>query len=171
MFSGNLPFHNIRNEFQLMRVVKRGGRPPRPTHDLCHSRGLTDGMWKLMEDCWAHHSQNRPSAAQVVPRIHALCHPLVDDRPCDTFPLLLSPQLMRSKCEHPLAALWDMVGGIPSRSMSDMYSQQAESPAAVSCRDHDYRAGARDRDPEWSLDERDPKRRRTERMEKDRPGR
>jgi hypothetical protein len=170
MFSGNFPFHDIRNEFQLMIVVKRGGRPSRPTHSLCQSRGLTDGMWKLIEDCWADHPQKRPSAAEVVPRIRTLCDPQVDGRPWDTFPLLLSPQLLRSKSEHPLAALWDMAitfsDGVPSTSMSSTDSRQAESPASG---DHDYSARARDPELEWAHGQRDRKRLKTEHI-KGRPG-
>jgi hypothetical protein len=171
IFSGNFSFHHIRNEFQLIRVVKQGGRPPRPTHNLCHSRGLTDAMWNLMEDCWADHPQNRPSAAEVVPRIRTLCDTQVDDRPWDTFPLLLSPQLLRSKSEHPLAALWDMAitfnDGMPPTHTPSTHSRQAESPAS---NDHDHGATTLKRDPEQGLGQRGPKRRKTQRTKKGRPG-
>ena len=104
MFSGSFPFQDIRNDFKFMLEVKRGKRPLRPPHDLSSSRGLTDEVWKLMEECWASHPEDRPSAVQVVGSIRSLRHLQADQRPLDDF--RFSPRDLHSKDDHPFAPLF-----------------------------------------------------------------
>jgi hypothetical protein len=106
MFSGSFPFQDIKNEFRFMLEVKQGKRPLRPPHDPSSSRGLTDEVWKLMEECWASHPEDRPSAAKVVRCIRSLCHLQADQRPPDDFHF--SPRNFRSKLrvDDPFAPLF-----------------------------------------------------------------
>jgi len=42
-------------------AIREGKRPPRPTHPA-----FTEGLWALMQRCWAHDSCLRPDAAEVL---------------------------------------------------------------------------------------------------------
>lgn len=66
IFTGNYPFPNIPNNSTVMLKVIAGERPLRPVGALYRNRGLTDRMWGLMEDCWAHNPTHRPTASQIV---------------------------------------------------------------------------------------------------------
>lgn len=52
-----------------MLKVGRGERPARPLGFTYLDRGLTDRMWRLIEDCWEHNPHNRPNASQVLGRL------------------------------------------------------------------------------------------------------
>ena len=47
------------------------GIPSRPYH-LCRSRGLSDGIWHLIEHCWDRDPRQRPLASQIVKYLRAL---------------------------------------------------------------------------------------------------
>lgn len=72
MFSGDHPFRDIVNEFQVPAAVKRGRRPSRPSRKLCRMRGLEDEIWRLMENCWSAEPLERPTSNQIVERLRAL---------------------------------------------------------------------------------------------------
>jgi hypothetical protein len=48
-FSGLFPFDRYRDETVVLQVVS-GARPGRPRGSL--GLGLTDGIWKMMQECW-----------------------------------------------------------------------------------------------------------------------
>lgn len=58
-----------------MLKVGQGERPARPL--AYRDRGLTDHMWRLMEDCWTHAPKNRPNASQI---LESLPRPTSDPR-------------------------------------------------------------------------------------------
>ena len=72
MFSGTYPFHDIKNDFQVINAIRRGKRPSRPSHDLCQTRGLSDEIWGLIETCWTGESSGRPTANRVMQQLHTL---------------------------------------------------------------------------------------------------
>ncbi|KAG6896478.1 hypothetical protein C0992_008014 [Termitomyces sp. T32_za158] len=63
MFTGEFPFGN--NRAAALSIIQ-GARPKRPTSHVHVQRGLTDTMWALMEWCWSHSPENRPSAAEIL---------------------------------------------------------------------------------------------------------
>ena len=56
--TGNLPFHRDANLTVFMKVVE-GERPPRRA-------GFTKSLWAMLERCWAHKPNNRPSIERVL---------------------------------------------------------------------------------------------------------
>jgi hypothetical protein len=85
MFSGDIPFHEMKNDFQVMTAVMRGTRPSRPSYDTCLIRGLDDELWSLIELCWTQEPNNRPAAHQIVERLSSLPTCTVDSRPIEGF--------------------------------------------------------------------------------------
>jgi hypothetical protein len=104
MFSGNYPFHDIKNDFQVIFAVKHGRRPSRPSHDLCQTRGLNDKVWELIKTCWATEPSERPSAGQIVEQLRALPSRPVDDRPLDNFNNLFPSQVLH-EANNPFSPL------------------------------------------------------------------
>ena len=63
VFSGDIPFGNIRNEAATAQIV-RGGRPAKP--QAAEQLGLTTEMWKFIEKCWSANPTERPTMDEVV---------------------------------------------------------------------------------------------------------
>ena len=61
---GKLPFANDTDYIISMKVVK-GERPPRRAK-------FTEGLWELLEVCWAPHPNNRPSIEEVLRSLRAV---------------------------------------------------------------------------------------------------
>lgn len=56
--TGELPFHNHR-EISISFKVIEGERP-------CRGVGFVDALWEMLEVCWAHHPNNRPSIEDIL---------------------------------------------------------------------------------------------------------
>ena len=56
--SGHLPFHQ-HTDWTVVKKVTAGERPPREV-------GFTDGLWKMLEHCWAPQPKDRPSIENVL---------------------------------------------------------------------------------------------------------
>jgi len=80
IFSGNLPFYDVKNEFQVILAMTKGIRPSRPSHERCWIRGLNNEIWALIEDCWTGEPSERPFASQIVERLKALPNRPIDQR-------------------------------------------------------------------------------------------
>jgi hypothetical protein len=104
MFSGDYPFREIAAGLQVIFAAKQGKRPPRPSHDLCRTRGLDDRMWHLMETCWAGKSSERPTAFQIVEQLRALPSPYINQRSPD------KPTNSTCLTESPRCPLIDPIG-------------------------------------------------------------
>lgn len=61
MVSGKIPFHDSKHEAQVIRRVQKGERPSRPEWI-----SWDNPLWRVVDDCWKHHPQDRPSAARLV---------------------------------------------------------------------------------------------------------
>ncbi|KAF9469363.1 kinase-like domain-containing protein [Collybia nuda] len=72
IFTGKNPFPEIIHDFAVMLKVVRGERPSRPHN----APGLMDEIWSLMEGCWHHDPQHRPTASEIVKNLE----PRVADR-------------------------------------------------------------------------------------------
>lgn len=106
LFSGMYPFSDrLVGDYQVIRAVGQGIRPPRPTDTRANARGLTDAVWKIVEECWAQDPKSRPTADQVVARLSGLPELPQDTRGKDEFDLGLLTKVLQSKTEHPFATL------------------------------------------------------------------
>lgn len=59
------PFAEFKRAPQVVMRVFSGGRPRRPSSEEALRRGLDDGIWALMEACWAENAEERPDAVKV----------------------------------------------------------------------------------------------------------
>jgi hypothetical protein len=91
-----------------MAAVTEGNRPLRPSDDRCHSRGLNDEIWNVIETCWAQEPNDRLSARQIVERLRP-SFASRDERPYDTFDPKFSFQMLYSQTDHPFSALAGLV--------------------------------------------------------------
>lgn len=64
IFTGELPVENYN-----IYTVTNGASTPRPSSFYQRTRFLTDTMWTLMETCWEHDPDRRPTAAQIIKRL------------------------------------------------------------------------------------------------------
>jgi hypothetical protein len=88
-------------------VALEGRRPARPSDDLCHIRGLDDDIWNIIEICWAQEPSHRPSASDIVNRLHALLT-WTDERPHDELDSSFPSRTLYSQADHPFSIFTDM---------------------------------------------------------------
>ncbi|KAF9228887.1 kinase-like protein [Gyrodon lividus] len=61
VFSGNIPYHTIKRDDQVLYAIARGIKPPRAQTSF-----MTDQHWEFIQQCWMSVQENkRPSAADV----------------------------------------------------------------------------------------------------------
>jgi len=65
--SGHLPFHQ-HTDWTVVKKVTAGKRPPREA-------GFTDGLWKMLEICWAPQPKDRPSIEDVLQSLEEVLYP------------------------------------------------------------------------------------------------
>lgn len=63
MLTGTLPFGKQTETGVVVKVLS-GERPPKPTNAL--ELGLSDEVWKLLEDCWQTERKLRPLVKDVL---------------------------------------------------------------------------------------------------------
>ncbi|KAJ8699564.1 hypothetical protein PTI98_002665 [Pleurotus ostreatus] len=63
MYTGDRPFSHIKSKLAVLLKATQGKRPLRPTAD--NAPQLTDGMWAVLQRCWAHDPASRPSMTTV----------------------------------------------------------------------------------------------------------
>ncbi|KAG5634472.1 hypothetical protein H0H81_001837 [Sphagnurus paluster] len=70
MFTNRVPFYEYPDHAVYINILK-GSQPTRTENVKVESakRGLTEHIWKLMQECWNRNPDNRPSSAQVVDRL------------------------------------------------------------------------------------------------------
>ena len=59
MFSGNIPFHNLRDGAVMKALLMNFSRPERPGVEM------PDEVWQLVETCWAQDPNERPTASTI----------------------------------------------------------------------------------------------------------
>ncbi|CAE7073902.1 unnamed protein product [Rhizoctonia solani] len=65
IFTGDVPYPELRQDFAVMNAVAQGILPPRPAKYLTADE-LGNCVWKLMSDCWSREPHERPSAVRVL---------------------------------------------------------------------------------------------------------
>jgi len=63
ILTGETPFEEW-HDCSVLLKLQRGERPARPENNK-----VSDSLWKLIEDCWAHNPLNRPHAQEIVFRL------------------------------------------------------------------------------------------------------
>ena len=101
VYTGQLPFYEFEHEFPVMFSVAQGQRPTRPATDM---NGLNDGVWCLIEACWNHSPNLRPTAKHVVQSLIGLPNFTEDRRSDDIFDNPFSSQILYPKADHPVPA-------------------------------------------------------------------
>ena len=99
IFSGNIPFYKIHLGAAVIFRVIRGERPSRPPIDICHSRGLDDDMWGLINSCWTMKPAERLTASEIVNRLQSRSALSVEERPHHNWDMAF-PSLLRSSLEE-----------------------------------------------------------------------
>jgi hypothetical protein len=64
--TGSVPF-SCWHDLKVVSQVTDGARPERP--ESAEAYGLSDALWKLMEDCWNHRLESRPTANIISERL------------------------------------------------------------------------------------------------------
>ncbi|KAJ7596370.1 kinase-like domain-containing protein [Mycena floridula] len=59
IYRGKSPFHNQNIDATILLKVSHGERPPRPAT-------ISDGLWNLVEGCWAQDPQDRPVSSEIL---------------------------------------------------------------------------------------------------------
>ncbi|KAF8184521.1 kinase-like domain-containing protein [Mycena galopus ATCC 62051] len=69
VLTGNVPFFEVRNDMAVIIAVAGGRRPSRT--QSCTGTVALDNLWNLIQDCWKHNPDERPTAGQIVERLVA----------------------------------------------------------------------------------------------------
>ena len=107
VLTGAPPFGKLTTSEVVFKVVG-GGKPSKPANAL--ELGLSDRVWKLLEDCWQSERSLRPSVKDVLGRVKAAASV------CGTLP---SVKNIPKRYEDPESRL-DKWGRSLSRSSSDV---------------------------------------------------
>lgn len=70
MFTGAIPFSDLRDGAVILAVSVHNMRPSRPLEPAT-GRGLSDDVWNLMQECWLTQPTERPDMDTVVHRLGA----------------------------------------------------------------------------------------------------
>lgn len=95
IITDHVPFPDVKHDFTVMLKVLKGEHPIRPSDPLYLNRGLTENMWKLLQDCWHRQPENRPDMSQVIPQL-----PEVDQRRNEVWGDLAPSQLVEANVNY-----------------------------------------------------------------------
>lgn len=62
LHSGNIPFHDLKREGQVIILVSQGHRPTRHSY-------ISDGVWTLIQECWKQDPSARPTSREILDRL------------------------------------------------------------------------------------------------------
>ncbi|KAJ6610861.1 kinase-like domain-containing protein [Mycena sp. CBHHK59/15] len=67
IYTGEQPFWNIKTDIAVVIQVLQQKRPPRPSSlgPPDGARAMSDGLWAIVEACWAHKPSDRPDMDKV----------------------------------------------------------------------------------------------------------
>ncbi|KAJ7018123.1 kinase-like domain-containing protein, partial [Mycena alexandri] len=69
IFTGQAPFHQVKDDAEVIWRVLKGERPPRPK--ASYETAALENVWELLQQCWDGTIENRPTAPQIAERLRA----------------------------------------------------------------------------------------------------
>ncbi|KAF8996424.1 kinase-like domain-containing protein [Cyathus striatus] len=81
VYSGKIPYAHIRNPALVINAIVSGARPPK---EAC-SAVVSNYIWNLMEQCWAHEADNRPAMNLVMVWLESLAGLEIAERMITSF--------------------------------------------------------------------------------------
>ncbi|KAJ3509913.1 hypothetical protein NLJ89_g4966 [Agrocybe chaxingu] len=71
IYTGKVPFYEFPLDATVILQIMHGAQPSTPTPEdpAFVERGLTKGIWRIVEDCWGRNPTERPSMVQIVARL------------------------------------------------------------------------------------------------------
>ncbi|TDL26204.1 kinase-like protein [Rickenella mellea] len=72
LITGEQPFSNIRRTPEVLIKMQNKERPIRPygpNAPMMAARGLDDNMWDLLNQCWTHEPENRPTIERILAQL------------------------------------------------------------------------------------------------------
>jgi len=73
IMTGEKPFKSKKNVWELASLLNQGKlTPTRPEDAQVNARGLTDEVWDLLEQMWAHSPEDRPTMREVAGQLEDL---------------------------------------------------------------------------------------------------
>ena len=63
--TGLLPFSHLKRTTEVLIAVQKGVRPRKPTDPEIRARGLDDGLWSVLTECWMANPFERPAIDKV----------------------------------------------------------------------------------------------------------
>ncbi|KAH7876951.1 kinase-like domain-containing protein [Lentinula edodes] len=100
VYTGRVPFADVRSEIMVLEKVLKGERPERPLG----TNAMTDELWNLINACWKHDRASRPKSGLVVDHLKHILRrsatdpavlPFVDPLPPPTAYSYTSPSTAR----------------------------------------------------------------------------
>ncbi|KAJ6563663.1 hypothetical protein DFH09DRAFT_1158670, partial [Mycena vulgaris] len=73
IYTGEQPFWSIQPDMAVVFRVLDQKRPPRPYPPDGLTRAMSDGLWAIVEACWAHKPSNRPDMSKVLGLVGQIC--------------------------------------------------------------------------------------------------
>lgn len=70
--TGLHPFSEIPIDAGVILSVIAGKRPQRPDDDAL-IEPISDELWSVIEECWAHEAEKRPEMSSVVKKLTKMC--------------------------------------------------------------------------------------------------
>ncbi|KAF9459089.1 kinase-like domain-containing protein [Collybia nuda] len=96
IFTGNVPFVEVPRDTSVMLKVRAGTRPTRPVSSspAWTTRGLTEVIWDLIQECWRENLASRPNVEEVLSRLARVTP--IDKRPTESVDLIPSASFRNS---------------------------------------------------------------------------
>jgi hypothetical protein len=69
VFTGKIPFSDVKRDWEAMEQVEKGLRPKRPGIDSRFP--MPDRIWNIVEFCWHQQPSKRPNFETVMKRLKA----------------------------------------------------------------------------------------------------
>jgi len=69
VLSGNVPYHQLKSDAQVLIQLSKGIKPQRPS-----SNNITDAEWEFISNCWKEPPTLRPSTSEVTIHVKQIYH-------------------------------------------------------------------------------------------------
>ncbi|KAG8724059.1 hypothetical protein FRC09_000602 [Ceratobasidium sp. 395] len=77
VITGEVPFSGMSDMEVIREVAIKRGIPRRPRRILRHGEDIEESLWSLLENCWMHDPDSRPTASRILASLRTISK---DDR-------------------------------------------------------------------------------------------